>query len=56
METLIELNQKGHYNRIFIENDTINSVTLKNKFLVHKQIERRNGFTYMRIKKRKALN
>ncbi len=58
MKTFIELHQNGRYNKIFVERDTINSVSLKNNFLVHKQIERRNGFTYMRIKKRglEALN
>ena len=58
MKTFIELHQNGRYNKIFAEKDTINSVSFTNDFLIHKQIERRNGFTYMRIKKRglDALN
>ena len=56
MDTLFEMKQDGHYNKIFVKNDTINSVSLTKKFLIHKQIERRNGFTYMRIKKRGLQN
>jgi hypothetical protein len=52
METIIEMNKQGRYNKIYVERDTLNSISLKNNFLIHKQIERRNGFTYMRVKKR----
>lgn len=52
MDTLFEMKQNGHYNKIYVQNDTVNSVSLTKDSLIHKQIERRNGFTYMRIKKR----
>ena len=52
METIFECHQKDYYNKIFVDRDIINSVVFRKNSIVHKQIERRNGYTYMRVKKR----
>lgn len=52
MKTLFEVQNMGSYNRVFVDNGTINYISLDKKSLVHKQIERKGGKTYMRMIKR----
>lgn len=40
---------------VTIYNYKIDFIEVKNNLYVHKQIEKRNGFTYIRMKKRPIL-
>jgi hypothetical protein len=51
METMLELHKNDIYNKIFVDRDIIHSVVKKDNYVLHKEIERRNGFIYMRMKK-----
>lgn len=55
MEKLFEIYNKNSYNKIYSEGDAINMVTVKNNFVLHKQIEQKNGRIFMRMKKRDLM-
>ena len=56
MEKLFEIYNKGAYNKVFRDDNSVDMVTVKNNLVTHKQIEMKNGRVYMRMKKRDLLS
>jgi hypothetical protein len=55
MEKIFEIYNKEAYNKIYSTENALNLVRVRNNFLVHSQIERKDGRLYMRAKKRDLL-
>jgi hypothetical protein len=44
-----------HINNELEKSIKIEVISLKNNFQIHRQVERKNGLTFMRLKKRKLF-
>ncbi len=56
MEKLFELYNKSSYNKVFSDDNSLNLVKINNNIVTHKQIEKRDGRIFMRMKKRDLLS
>ncbi|MFP4117624.1 MAG: hypothetical protein ACLFTR_01745 [Candidatus Woesearchaeota archaeon] len=55
MEKLFEIYGDSSYNKVFSEDGSLNHVRINKNVVTHKQVERRSGKIYMRMKKRDLL-
>ncbi len=55
MEKLFEIYGDTSYNKVFSDETSLNHVRIDRNFVTHKQVERKSGKIYMRMKKRDLL-